>query len=36
MALVGAIVSWMRGKKPELPSAAEPMSTAITASDAEA
>jgi hypothetical protein len=37
MALTGAAVSWMRGKKPELPSAAEPtMSTALTASDAEA
>jgi MFS family permease len=38
MALTGAAVSWMRGKKPddELPSAAEPtMSTALTASDAE-
>jgi MFS family permease len=39
MALTGAAVSWMRGKRPELepPSASEPtMSTALTASDAEA
>jgi MFS family permease len=39
MALTGAAVSWMRGKKPELepPSASEPtMSTALTPSDAEA
>ena len=37
MALTGAAVSWMRGKKPELESASEPtMSTALTASDAEA
>jgi MFS family permease len=37
MALTGAAVSWMRGKKPELelPSASEPtMSTTLTASDA--
>jgi hypothetical protein len=39
MALTGAAVSWMRGKKPDLEplSATEPtMSTALTASDAEA
>jgi MFS family permease len=37
MALTGAAVSWMRGKKPELESASEPtVSTVLTASDAEA
>jgi MFS family permease len=47
MALTGAVVSWMRGKKPELPSASEPTmtvspsaaetaATALIPSDAEA